>query len=159
EADGLIAAHLDRITRSVRDLSYLKDKVTEDGWNVVAVDLGLDMTTSTGRLMWNMLGSVAEWYRERVTESWDVARARAIERGIHISRVAPVGYRRKDHNGNGDGHRDGRLEPDPVAAPVIRELFERRASGESWNQLGEFMDSKLSPPHGSHWVRGTLTGI
>ena len=40
--------------------------------------------------------------------------------GIPVATRPPVGYRQRE---------DRRLAPDPDVAPVIREVFERRAAG------------------------------
>ncbi|MGZ4395027.1 MAG: recombinase family protein, partial [Gaiellaceae bacterium] len=40
EAEGVVAAKLDRLTRSVADLGKLLDQAKAGGWNLVAVDVG-----------------------------------------------------------------------------------------------------------------------
>ena len=37
---------------------------------------------------------MAEWDRDRTRESWEVAKAKAISRGVHIDATVPVGYRK-----------------------------------------------------------------
>jgi site-specific DNA recombinase len=96
-----------------------------------------------------MMLALAELELDRILENWAIARDRAIERGVHISRVPPVGYLRRD---------DGRLEPDPVAAPLIRELFHRRAAGASWRELCEFLDERL-PREQGNWTHQTVGSI
>jgi hypothetical protein len=64
--------------------------------------------------------------------------------------IAPyviAGYRRRG---------DGRLEPDPDTAPVIREMFLRRAAGESWRSIARFLEEQI-PGHG--WGLGSLTSL
>lgn len=51
---------------------------------------------------------------------------RQINEGRHPGSVAPFGYRRA---------LDRRLEPDPDTAPILREIFERVARGESLSRL------------------------
>jgi len=69
-AEGIIAAKLDRLTRSVAGLGSLLEDARTNGWNVIAVDLGLDLLTSNGKLVANVLGSVAEWELDRRKETW-----------------------------------------------------------------------------------------
>ena len=52
---------------------------------------------------------------------------RAHNRGEHMGRVAPFGYRKRPD--------DGRLEPDPLTAPFATKVFERRAAGVSLNEM------------------------
>src|SRR5581483_2185165 len=58
EADGIAAAKLDRLTRSVSGLGQLLERARENGWAMVAVDFGLDPTTPNGKLVANVLGAV-----------------------------------------------------------------------------------------------------
>jgi DNA invertase Pin-like site-specific DNA recombinase len=64
EADGLVVAKLDRATRSVIDLSNLLGWCNRAAVDFTALDLGVDTTTPTGRLVANVMVSVAEWERE-----------------------------------------------------------------------------------------------
>ena len=64
---ALVCARLDRLTRSLAHLSELIDLADEEGWALVALDLGLDTSTDTGRLVARIMGSVAQWERERIS--------------------------------------------------------------------------------------------
>ena len=57
---GIVAAKLDRLTRSVSDLGVLLEDAREHGYNVVAIDLGVDLHSPNGGLVANLLGSVAQ---------------------------------------------------------------------------------------------------
>jgi site-specific DNA recombinase len=78
-----------------------------------------------------MMMLIAEFELDRIRESWGEARKRAIARGVHITRIPPFGFKR-----NGDG----RLHPDPKTAPIVKELFERRASGDTWQSIIKWLD-------------------
>ena len=123
---GIVAAKLDRLTRSVVGLGTLLGDAREHGYNIVALDLGLDLHSSNGELVANVLGSVAQWERKRRAEDWDTARRNAVGRGVPNGR-APFGYRKND---------GGRLEVVPEAAAVVRDAFERRAAGEAYSAIG-----------------------
>jgi DNA invertase Pin-like site-specific DNA recombinase len=149
EADGIAVAKLDRFARSVAGAAKALERLEAAGGSLVAVDLGIDTSTAAGRLMRNVLTALAEFELDRIRDNWAEARDRAIGRGVHICKVAPVGYRKAE---------GGRLEPDPEAAPVVREVFSRRAAGASWNELGAFLDEKLPKEDGA-WSRQTVGGI
>jgi site-specific DNA recombinase len=123
---GIVAAKLDRLTRSVVGLASLLDDAAEHGYNVVALDLGLDLRSPNGELVANVLGSVAQWERKRRADDWEVARRNAIERGIPNGR-APFGYRKRP---------DGRLEVDEAEAAIVREAFRQRAAGVPFAAIG-----------------------
>jgi DNA invertase Pin-like site-specific DNA recombinase len=152
EAAGIIAAKLDRLTRSIVALGRLIDQAKADGWNLIAVDLGLDLFTPNGKLVAHVLGAVAEWELDRRREGWDEAQERAVARGVHVASRTPTGYRRRG---------DGRLEPDPFSAPTVRELFRRRAAGAGWQELCAFMDAQgVSGPYGNtSWTPGVVRTI
>jgi len=61
EADVLVVAKLDRLSRSVRDFANLVERATQNGWALVALDIDVDTSTPTGELMANIYGSVAQW--------------------------------------------------------------------------------------------------
>lgn len=64
DVDGIVVAKLDRLSRSVHDFSGLLRLANARRWSVVAIDLGVDTSTPTGRLVANVMMSVAEWERE-----------------------------------------------------------------------------------------------
>ena len=50
EATVLVAAKLDRLSRSVLDFAKLLERSEKEGWGLVLLDLDLDTTTPAGRL-------------------------------------------------------------------------------------------------------------
>jgi site-specific DNA recombinase len=153
EADGICVARLDRFARSVADAAKAVERLEAAGGSLVAIDLGMDTSTSGGRLMRNVLMALAEFELERVRENWASAGTHAVERGVHVCRVAPVGYRKSGKDDKGP------LEPDPEAAPIVRELFQRRGTGESWVSLCRFLDERLPRENGKHWSKSTVMGV
>jgi len=66
EADALVVAKLDRATRSVGDLCHLLDLSDRQGWDFVALDLGIDTSTPMGRAMAQMAGVFSELERKMI---------------------------------------------------------------------------------------------
>ena len=60
EVDAVVVAKLDRLSRSVVDAGRLLDEARKRGFNIVALDLGLDLSTPTGELVANVLAAVAQ---------------------------------------------------------------------------------------------------
>jgi DNA invertase Pin-like site-specific DNA recombinase len=56
ETGGIIAAKLDRIARSTIGLGTLIEEARAGGWNLIAADFGLDLFSSNGELVANVLG-------------------------------------------------------------------------------------------------------
>ena len=62
-ATGIVISRLDRLTRSVRDLSELLTDVFSSA-DLISVSDNIDTRTPTGRLILHVLTSVAQWERE-----------------------------------------------------------------------------------------------
>ncbi|GAA1997287.1 recombinase family protein [Microbacterium pumilum] len=78
---GLLVAKLDRLSRSVHDFSGLLKLANARKWSVVAIDLGVDTSTPTGKLVANVMMSVAEWEREIIGERTSAAMQAARRQG------------------------------------------------------------------------------
>lgn len=70
EADCVVVAKLDRLTRSLDDLQYLlKNYFNEKtGFSLCAVDNQLDTNSANGRMVINLLMTVFQWEREVICE-------------------------------------------------------------------------------------------
>lgn len=76
---AVVMARLDRLARSTQHLCEYIDLCRRQKWSMVALDVQLDTTTATGRLMVRLLAAIAEWESEvngeRVREGMAEARA------------------------------------------------------------------------------------
>ncbi len=149
ETDGVVVARLDRLARSLTVAFEAITRIEAAGGTLVAVADGIDPRTPTGKMARSILLVIAEWYREQIRESWQVARERAVRRGVTISSTVATGYRRGD---------DGSLEIDSRWAAVVKEVFERRAGGESWAQLAQLMNTAGVPVRYAKAATGRWTG-
>jgi DNA invertase Pin-like site-specific DNA recombinase len=67
EADGLVVAKLDRLSRSVRDFAGTLDNARRQGWALVCLDFGVDTTTPVGELVANNMAAVSQWERRIIS--------------------------------------------------------------------------------------------
>ena len=86
EAAALVVSKLDRLSRSVSDFAGLVASAQRRGWALVALDLGLDMTTPAGGLVANVMASVAEWERRVIGERTAAALAARRAQGVRLGR-------------------------------------------------------------------------
>ena len=86
EAAALVVAKLDRLARSVHDFAGLVRVAEREGWGIVALDLGVDMTTPTGGLLANVTASVAEWERRIISLRTSEALAQRKAAGVRLGR-------------------------------------------------------------------------
>ncbi len=68
DGDTLVVTKLDRLARSVRHLGEIIEELDDKNVGLRILDLGLDTTNATGKLMLNVLGSVAQFEREMMLE-------------------------------------------------------------------------------------------
>lgn len=66
--DHLVVTKLDRLARSMAHLMDIRQRLDERGAFLKIIGLNLDTSTPTGKLMLNLLGSVAEFEREIMLE-------------------------------------------------------------------------------------------
>jgi DNA invertase Pin-like site-specific DNA recombinase len=75
EADGLVVAKLDRLTRSVVDFADLLEWFSLADATFVALDLRLDTSTATGEFAASLMALVAQWERKTIGERTRTAMA------------------------------------------------------------------------------------
>lgn len=69
EADCLVIYKLDRLTRRLADWTYLVENLfNEKGAALMSVTDSIDTRTAAGRMVLNMIVTVAQWERETISE-------------------------------------------------------------------------------------------
>lgn len=134
-ADAILVVKLDRLTRSVHDLGVLLDEYfTDPRWALLSVSENIDTRSAAGRLVLNVLASVAQWEREAIGERTKAAMAMKRDRGQYTGGRPPYGWRLA---------RDGRtLEVDLAEQAVIAEAINLRAGGLSLRQVVADLDRR-----------------
>ena len=85
-ADTLVVAKLDRLGRSLLDLAGLIDEAGKRGWALVALDIGVDTGTLSGKAMAQVMGVFAELERGMIRLRAREALAAAKGRGTRVGR-------------------------------------------------------------------------
>jgi DNA invertase Pin-like site-specific DNA recombinase len=82
EGDTLAVTELSRLARSVADFCRIQTRLAEKGVELRVMNLGLDTSTSTGKLMLNVLAAVAQFEREMMLDRQreGVAKAKAAKK-------------------------------------------------------------------------------
>jgi DNA invertase Pin-like site-specific DNA recombinase len=94
KADAIIVVKLDRLTRSVKDLEHLCDTYFREGlpYSLLSVSDAIDTRSAGGKLLLNVLMSVAQWEREAIGERTQEALAELQRQGVRLG-GAPYGWR------------------------------------------------------------------
>ncbi|PDT14319.1 DNA invertase [Rhizobium sp. J15] len=87
EGDLLVVTKLDRLARSVADLMAITETLRRKGVELRILALNLDTSTPTGKLMLNLLGSIAEFERELMLERQREGIAKAKAEGKYKGRA------------------------------------------------------------------------
>jgi len=87
-AEAIVIAKLDRLTRSVTDWGTLIDRFFSKQYALLSVGDQIDTRTAAGRLVLNVLVSVAQWEREAIGERTATALAHKKNQGDHVGSPA-----------------------------------------------------------------------
>ena len=122
-ATALVVAKIDRLGRSVVDLGKIVDRYFGQGSRHVLLSASdsIDTRTPSGRLVLNVLASVAQWERETIVERTCAGLDAKRARGERLGGPLPYGYQDVD----------GNLAPDAAEQAVIAQARAHRAGGLS----------------------------
>ena len=133
EADALLVAKLDRLTRSVVDPGSLIDRYFTPGKAaLLSVSENIDTRSAAGRLVLNILASVSQWEREAIGERTRDAMRHMKAQGEYTGGNAPYGYTLVE----------GALVADPFEQDVITQARELRASGLALAKVAAALDQR-----------------
>ncbi|MFD2111309.1 recombinase family protein [Thiorhodococcus fuscus] len=86
KGDVLVCTKLDRLARSVPHLVEIQQRLEAKGVALKILDMGLDTSTAQGRLMFNIVGSIAQFEREIMLERQREGIAKAKAEGKYKGR-------------------------------------------------------------------------
>ncbi len=145
EVDAIVVAKLDRLTRSLDDLSTLVKAHfrEEDGASLLSVTEQIDTRTAGGRLFVKLIILISEWEREVIGERTSAVMRYLCSQGRYMGGKTRFGRRRAGTM----------LEDDPREQATISAARALRASGLSLRAVGrELAGRGLSPRQGGAWA-------
>jgi len=84
EGDIFVVTKLDRLARSVADLSNIAYTLSEKKVDLVVLDQAIDTTSPMGRLVFHMMGAIGEFERELIRERAHEGRQKARANGVRF---------------------------------------------------------------------------
>jgi DNA invertase Pin-like site-specific DNA recombinase len=137
QADALVVAKLDRLSRSLLDFAGLMDRSGRMGWSLVALDVGVDTTTPSGEAMVGVLAVFAQFERRLIAQRTKDALAVRRAEGVRLGRPTSV----------------------PVA--VSKRLSLLRKSGMSYHAIADMVNSEGIPTAqgGARWYAATVRKV
>lgn len=132
-ADALVVAKLDRLSRSVLDFAAVMETAQVEGWSLLVLDLAVDTTTTNGKLIAHIMIALAQWERELIGDRTRAGLAAVKARGTKLGRKSNV---------------------DAETRRLIRVL---RLSGKSWQGIADTLTAEGVPTgQGGKWHASTV---
>ncbi len=150
QADALVVSKLDRLTRSVADWQTLVDDYFGEraGKQLMSVADSIDTRTAAGRLVLNVLLSVAQWEREAIGERTREVLQHKIRKGERCGAIR-YGF---------DLAADGRtLVPNAAEQATVQQMMEWQAQGKTLRQIASALNESGAPSKsGRRWSHKTV---
>src|SRR5919197_497301 len=136
-ADTLVVAKLDRLSRSVLDFAELMNRATKQHWALVALDIGVDMTTPQGEMMANILATFARFERRLIGQRTRDALSAKKAQGVRLGR------------------------PRRVPQAVVARIVKHRRQGEPLAAIADLLTAEGVPTAqgGKRWYASTVRAI
>ena len=153
-ADSLLVSKLDRLTRSVADMAKLIDEFFGDKApckaTLFSVADQIDTRTAGGRLVLNVLVSVAQWERETIAERTKTALEQKKAMGEYAGGTRPFGF-----------ELDGtRLVAIPGEQDAITLILDLREQGRTLREIAaELTERGIETKRGGRWHIQTVKNI
>ena len=137
EADGLVVAKLDRLSRSMLDFAGVMATAQKQSWALVALDCSIDSSTPAGEAMAHVMATFAQFERRLIGQRTREALAVKRAAGVRLGRPPAV--------------------PPDLAARIAA----LRTAGATLRQIADKLNEEGIPtPHGgSKWRPSSLAGV
>jgi site-specific DNA recombinase len=151
EADGIVALKLDRIARNTRDvLALVEDTLQPQNKSLVLLDLGVDTSTPTGKMILTVMAAVATLERDVINERTQGGRKAKAEAGGYAYGSPKFGMRSVG----------GKLAQDDRETEALDLIRRHRKSGKSYQAIANYLNAKGIPAkRGGEWSAKTVQRI
>ncbi|MFC1892983.1 recombinase family protein [Chloroflexota bacterium] len=150
----VIVYKLDRLSRNLRLLLELEEKLKEFHVNILSIKETIDTSTPIGRTVFQVLGLVSEWEREAIIERTRSGRIQRYREGSWAGGKPPYGY---VHN-----KLTRKLELYDLEANIVRRIFNQYKSGKSLNGIANLLNEDGVEPRsakGKGWRATAIRNI
>lgn len=136
QADGLVVAKLDRLSRSMLDFTVLLDRAQKQGWALVSLDC-VDTSSPNGEAMASMLAVFSQLERRLIGQRTQEALAKKRAHGVRLGR------------------------PPQLPAVVAERIVSERRGGRSLAAIAETLNSeRVATAHGGRrWYASTVRAV
>jgi DNA invertase Pin-like site-specific DNA recombinase len=137
QASALLAAKLDRISRSVLDTASLMEQARTGGWELVTCDLAIDTSSPTGEATASMMAVFSQLERRLISQRTREALAVKRAQGVRLGR------------------------PPTLPTEVVQQIIENRAAGDSLRRIAASLtaDGVPTAQGGAQWHASTVKAV
>ena len=142
-----------RFTRKREHAVAFKAQLRRKGIRVVSITEQAE-DNATGRLLEGIIESVDEYYSENLGQEVVRGMREAASRGFFLGSKAPFGYTRVKVS---DGVKERpTLEVDPMAAPIVTEIFESSRRGNGLAEICKEVNGRGITNRGRRWQKNVV---
>lgn len=137
QAERLVVAKMDRLSRKFRDAVLLMETALDEGWPLHISDIDADMTTQSGRLTCRLLAAIAEDERDRIRTRTREALAAKRAAGVRLGR------------------------PSALPREVVARILADRAAGTGYQRIADGLNTDAVPTAqgGAKWHAATVRRV
>jgi DNA invertase Pin-like site-specific DNA recombinase len=152
KADGLIVLKLDRLGRRASDVLTLIDKKLQpNNKALIVIDMNMDTSTPTGKLVLTMLAGVAEFEKSQINQRTANGKKARAKTSPYANGGAPK-FGCKADNKN--------LIADDKEQEIINIIKRHYKSGKSQRQIAEYLNKQgILSKQGKQWSSTTIGRI
>lgn len=141
---------LDRFSRNRFDSAYYKRALSKNNVKVISATEPIS-NTPEGIMLESMLEGMAEYYSAELAEKVTRGHTDNALKCKFNGGSVPLGYRINEER---------HYEPDPVMSPIVKEVFERYAGGESIKELCADMNARgIRTGYGRKFVKSSFQNM
>jgi site-specific DNA recombinase len=143
--DLLLVYRVDRLSRNLGDLIGIGDELRRSGVGLRSATESFDTADPTGRMLFQLLGSFAEFERTTMHDRINAGLERKASRGEWTGGRPPFGYLKQRD--------ESFLRPDPATAPIARSIFTRYVqTRDGARAIAAWLDAQgIRTRNGSQW--------
>jgi site-specific DNA recombinase len=154
KADVVVVAKVDRLARSMRHLGPVLGRLDDAEVALVSIAEAFDSASPAGRLMRNMLGSMAEWERDVIRERTTSGRIARLKDGGWAGGEAPMGFAVQHDS---DGRRPRLVIHEAEAKMVRRAVSLLLDEGKTTGEVADILNSEgYTPRKAPRWHAALL---
>jgi site-specific DNA recombinase len=140
--DKVLVFKLDRLARNLRLLLEIEQKLRGYGVSLISVKEAIDTSSSTGKMMFQMFGMVAEWERETIIERTSNGKLQRFKSGCWAGGKVAFGYAYDKST--------KKLVVDENNARIIRRIFSEYADGKTLYGISDRLNKDKIPARGKN---------